>query len=101
MRNRKKCFKIDFEATKLHFLLGHTECVDRLLRAGAKINARSSEGFAPLLLATQFGKVDTLNRLLKEKKIDLHVKTNKGSSAMDLAERKENREVIEKNTRRW
>ena len=64
---------------------GNDEAVKLLLHThDADVNHRDENGWTALMLAARYGRAG-VTKLLIEKGADLHVKTNIGRSAMDLA----------------
>lgn len=64
--------------------MGHTECVEMLLGAGADVNARDHVGMSPLLYAALEGRMDAL-KLLLAKGADMQASTKSGWTALLLA----------------
>ena len=66
---------------------GNTEAVQALIAAGTNLNAASSGGQTPLILAIIFRRIKILNLLL-EAGADPQVRDSLGLNAMDWAQRR-------------
>lgn len=71
------------------------EVIRILLDRGADPNVRNSQGDTPLICATKYagGKAATV-KLLADAGTDLTIQDNKGKSALDYAEEKQQQEAI-------
>ena len=101
----------DISALHLAALHGHTDTVERwenpmaivtargyrnyprLLRGGASPNPQDAWGCTPLHNAAGKG-FEEISRLLVEAGADLHVRADRGKSALDLAREKGHMEVV-------
>eukprot|EP00795_Rhopilema_esculentum_P006640 gene6640-12181_t len=74
------------QSTALHFTSarGHARCADILIKAGAHVNCRTTEGMTPLHFATYGGHVECVRILLKAK-ADVHATTRFGCTALHQA----------------
>ena len=75
---------------------GHREVVERLLQAGAEVDARDKKwGQTPLTLVAQNGHREVVERLLHAK-AEVDATDDDGRTPLSLAARNGHREVIER-----
>ncbi|WP_257282219.1 ankyrin repeat domain-containing protein [Endozoicomonas sp. ISHI1] len=79
----------DFTALMLASSLGHKDIVERLINAGANLNARNKNGATALFMAAQENNTDCV-KILIEAKADLNARTEDGTTALFIAAAKGN-----------
>ena len=72
---------------------GNKETVEKLLKEGADVNAKNSEGYTALELASRNGHTEIVSMLL-EKGADVNAKTNEGITALIRASEKGHTETV-------
>lgn len=74
--------------TELHraVLAGDSKEVERLIDAGADVNARDNDGNTPLHLAAREGYVACVRNLMESGKVKKYLTNNQGKTALQLAE---------------
>lgn len=73
---------------------GSLDEVERLLAAGAAVDARNAEGETPLYLAVEQGQAAIASALLG-KRADVNMTTNNGETVLDLARRRGHNAIAE------
>ena len=73
---------------------GKADTAELLLKRGAIYNIQNNSGVTPLMLAVESGYAATVKILLAQKKIDLNITDKSGRTAMAIAKRKKNIEII-------
>jgi ankyrin repeat protein len=86
----------ELQATPLQSAVSgrHPRIVEMLLKSGAQPNVRERNGATPLHTAAANDDVDSIQLLILAG-ADLHIRTNDGKRAVDLAEKKGNRQAEE------
>ncbi|WP_257282218.1 ankyrin repeat domain-containing protein [Endozoicomonas sp. ISHI1] len=83
----------DFTALMLASILGHKDIVERLINAGANLNARNKNGATALFMAAQENNTDCV-KILIEAKADLNARTMDGATPLLIAAKKGHTDIV-------
>ncbi len=84
-----------FDAALIVYALKpNLERVQQLLKAGANVNARNSEGRTPLIMACIVGDLEVVRELFKHDELDANVHCKQGATALIIASDKGHLDIV-------
>ncbi|KAH8693242.1 putative VPS9 domain protein [Talaromyces proteolyticus] len=81
--------------TLLHIVSDPLITIRILSETDCDPNATNEKKFTPLMMASKYGRVDQMRKLLADPRVDIHIKENRGLTAIELAKDDEVRNKID------
>ncbi|TGZ79736.1 hypothetical protein EX30DRAFT_320981 [Ascodesmis nigricans] len=76
---------VDSKGNTLLHIAAHPQVVRQLLRADSDVNAVNEKGFTPLMVASKYGRVDTVRTMFGDRRVDSWARDPRGLTAVELA----------------
>jgi ankyrin repeat protein len=80
--------------TALHHGHCYPNIIDSLIRGGAEVNARTSGGITPLMMAVHDGSIECVVALINAG-ADINARTGKGASAIKIAAGRKDASIVQ------
>jgi hypothetical protein len=88
---------VDAKGNTLLHIAGDPAVVRMLLKCDSDVNAVNEKGFAPLMVASKFGRIELVRTLFSDARVDLLAKEPRGLTAVELAKDDDVRNRIDGN----
>lgn len=76
---------VDNKGNTLLHIAGDPVILRILLKCDAEVNAVNDKGFTPLMVASKYGRVDSVRTLFGDQRVDISAKEARGLTAVELA----------------
>lgn len=76
---------VDSKGNTLLHIAGDQTVLRTLLQSDAEVNAVNDRGFTPLMLASKYGRVDSVRTLFGDQRVDTLARELRGLTAVELA----------------
>ncbi|KAF8459031.1 hypothetical protein BGX38DRAFT_1151295 [Terfezia claveryi] len=86
---------VDNKGNTLLHIVGDPVILKLLLKCDSEVNAVNDRGFTPLMVASKYGRVDSVRTLFGDQRVDIAAKELRGLTAVELAKDDEVRNRID------
>ena len=86
---------VDSKGNTLLHIAGDPFVLKTLLKCDADVNAVNDRGFTPLMVASKYGRLDSVRTFFGDHRVDLQAKELRGLTAVELAKDDEVRNRID------